>query len=75
MEPLLNNLGSNGPVWSLVAILLGLIWVLIKLLLAEKDKRIQDAKDNRDSLAQPLSYIRDSLDLIQKKIRISKGEE
>lgn len=75
MEALLNSLGSNGPSWALNGIFIMLIWTLIKLLLGEKDKRIADATKNRDDLAEPMKYIRDSLDLIQQKIRISKGEE
>lgn len=72
MEALINVLSDSGPVWTLVGILVGLLWILIKLLLSEKDKRIADAIKNRDDLVQPLKNIGDSLDLIKEKIRISR---
>jgi hypothetical protein len=75
MDELLKSLGSNGPAWTLVAILLLLSWALIKMLLSEKDKRIADAVKNRDDLVQPIGFIKDSLELIEKKIKISKGED
>lgn len=58
----------------LVLAILAIIW-LTKALLAEKDKRILGAEKVRDDLATPLAYIRDSLDLLQQKVKISKKAE
>lgn len=75
VDGLVTSLGGNGPAWTLVAILLALCWLLIRMLLAEKDKRIEDAVKNRDELAAPMKSIGESLERVEKKIRIAKGEE
>lgn len=75
MDPLLNNLSAQGGVLgTLVAILLGLCFLLVKLLLAEKDKRIEDANGYRDNIAEPLRRVADSQERIEGKILVAKGE-
>lgn len=73
MEALLSSLGESGPAWTLVAILIVLAWTLIKMLLAEKDKRIDDANKYRDSLAQPVADIGATLRRIEDKTIAAKG--
>ncbi len=68
-------LGGNGPVWSLVGILLALIWLLIKMLLAEKDKRIADATNNLQNIVQPIADIGKTLERIEDKTLIAKGKK
>lgn len=75
MEALLTTLSGGGPVWALVAILLFLVWILIKLLLAEKDKRVEDALKTKSDIIEPIGYIKDSLTLIKDKILVSKGRK
>lgn len=71
----LNQLATkNGLLGLLLAISLLAIWFLLKLLLNEKDKRLEDAKAVTTGITTPMAYIKDSLDLIQSKIKISKGE-
>lgn len=63
--------------------LLGVILVLMifgfiavsKLLLAEKDKRIDDAAKTRDNIAQPLKEMNESLARMEAKIIVSKKVE
>jgi hypothetical protein len=73
-DSLTQGLSGNGPAWSLVAILLSLVWFLIKMLLAEKDKRIEDATKNRDDLVTPIKNQGEALSRIEQKIRVAKGE-
>lgn len=75
VEGLTQGLSSNGPAWTLVAILLTLCWLLIKMLLSEKDKRIADAEKNRDDLVTPIKTMGESINRMEQKIRIAKGEE
>lgn len=71
----LSELAKQGLLGFFLAMSLGLNGILGKMLLYEKDKRIAEAKENRDSLVQPITYIKDSISLMEKKIRISKGQE
>jgi sensor domain CHASE-containing protein len=64
MEELLKSLGQNGPAWTLVALLFLALWVVIKMLISEKDKRIEAAEKVRDEVANPLKNINDRLDLL-----------
>lgn len=75
METLLPSLSTGGPVWALVGILICLVWILIKLLLAEKDKRIEDALKTKNDIIEPLGYLKDSLNIIKDKIMVAKGEK
>jgi hypothetical protein len=70
-----SGLGGSGPVWSLVGILLGLVWVLIKMLLAEKDKRIADATNNLQNIVQPIADIGKTLERIEDKTLVAKGRK
>jgi hypothetical protein len=49
--------------------------LLFKLLLAEKDKRIADAQNILNGIATSLTFIKDSLELIDQKVRVSKKAE
>lgn len=69
---LISKLADNGVVATLLAISLLVNWNLAKMLLAEKDKRIDGAEKVRNELIAPIGFIKESLDLIQEKIRISK---
>lgn len=73
MESLLNSLGSNGPAWTLVAVLIILAWTLIKMLLAEKDKRIEDANKYRDELVRPIEDLGKTLERLEEKTLVAKG--
>ena len=75
VETLLNNLSAQGGVLgTMVAILLGLCFLLVKLLLSEKDKRIADANSYRDNMAEPLRRVAESQERIEGKILVAKGE-
>ena len=50
-------------------------WLLFKLLLNEKDKRIEDALKSKNDIIEPIGYIKDSLNLIKDKILVSKGRK
>lgn len=71
---LLGELAGNGLLGLLLAISLSLNFMLGKMLLSEKDKRGDDARESRDSIGVPLAEIRDSLSYIERKIRVSKDE-
>lgn len=71
---LLNKLSDQGILGLLLAISLLANWLLLKLLLNEKDKRIDDAKAVTIGITTPLAFIKDSLGLIQEKVKVSKGE-
>lgn len=73
METLLNSLGGGGPVWTLVAILIILVWTLLKMLLTEKDKRIDDVRQSRDALVKPIEDIGKTLERIEDKTIVAKG--
>jgi|GEM_PF-4944575 len=73
MDELFKSLGANGPAWTLVAILIGLCWTLIKMLLTEKDKRIDDANRYQTDLVKPLNDVGKTLERIEDKTLIAKG--
>lgn len=75
VETLTQGLNGNGPAWTLVAILLSLVWLLLKMLLAEKDKRLDDAIKNRDDIVTNLKSQGEALTRIEQKVRIAKGEQ
>ncbi len=70
-----SGLSQSGPVWTLVGILLTLVWILIKMLLTEKDKRISDAVTNQNNLVQPLADIGKTLERIEDKTIVAKGRK
>lgn len=63
---------DSGVLGIMLAISLSANFWSIKMLLAEKDKRITGAEKVRDDLIAPIGFIRDSLALIQQKIQVSK---
>ena len=76
MDVLLNDLSKqDGVVGIILALTLIALFTVVRMLLIEKDKRIEDAKQVRDTIASPLEHIKDSLDLIQQKVTISKRAE
>lgn len=73
MDDALKTITTQGGVLGalLVITLLALAWA-IKMLLAEKEKRIVAAEKTRDDIAEPLKNIQKTQDLIYDKIVISK---
>lgn len=67
-DALANNYGLLG---LLLTISLTANGLLFKLLLDEKDKRISDAQNILNGIATSLTFIKDSLELIDQKIRVS----
>lgn len=74
VETLTQGLTGDGPTWTLIAILISVIWILIKMLLAEKDKRIEDATKIREDIVGPIKNIGEATSRIESKIRVAKGE-
>lgn len=70
--PFTDSLTASGPAWTLVAILLTLSWLLIKMLLTEKDKRIEDAKKTQDDIVLPIKNMGDTLERIEQKTLVAK---
>lgn len=71
----LNGIAKEGVLGLLLAASLVVVGILFKLLLYEKDKRIEDALKTKDNMMEPLEYIKDSLTLIKDKILVSKGRK
>lgn len=69
---LLTKLAENGVLSVILALSLWGNYYLAKILLAEKDKRIEGAEKVRDDIATPLSNLQKSTDLIYEKIVVSK---
>lgn len=67
------GIAKEGILGLLLAAALVVIGILFKLLLYEKDKRIEDALKTKQDVIEPLGNIKDSLTLIKEKILISKG--
>jgi peptidoglycan hydrolase CwlO-like protein len=68
----LGSLAERGVLGVLLAIAFTAVFFLFKMLLAEKDKRIEDATKVRDDLAEPIKSIKENIEKIQEKIIISK---
>lgn len=76
MDELLNQLVNNGGlIGAFLAASLTVNGILFKMLLAEKDKRIADAQTILSGIATSLTFIKDSLELIDQKVRVSKKAE
>ena len=69
----LPSLAKEGVLGLLLAGALAIIGILFKLLLYEKDKRIEDALKSKNDIIEPIGYIKDSLSIIKDKILVSKG--
>lgn len=76
MDVLFRELSNQGGLLgTLLAISLIALGWSVRMLLAEKDKRITDALATRDNLVEPIGFIKDSLSLIQQKVQISKDRD
>ena len=76
MDAMLESLSTEyGLLGLLLAGSIILVGILFRLLIAEKDKRIEDARKVNEEIATPLMFIKDSLALIDQKVRISKKAE
>ncbi len=75
MDALFQNLSEQGGVLgTLLALSIILIGLLGRLLLAEKDKRIQDANTYREDLVEPIGKIgRGFADLADRIERFTRG--
>lgn len=72
MDALISLLSNQGPFALLLAISLTMNFFLLKMLLNEKDKRIQEAKAVTDNIAMPLKLMQQSIDLQTAKIEEAK---
>lgn len=72
MSDLLTKLAGQSLLGLLLAISLTANYFLVKMILAEKDKRIVGAEKVRDDISTPLQNIQKTQDLIYDKIKISK---
>lgn len=72
---LLTKLSDQGLLGLLLAISLLANFQLGRMLLAEKDKRIVASEKVRDDVIAPIGYIRESLAIIQEKIKVSKDAQ
>lgn len=76
MSDLINAIGSDyGLIGLFLAVSLTMNGILFKLLLVEKDKRIEDAQNILNGVATSLTFIKDSLQLIDDKIRVARRAE
>lgn len=66
IEQLANNNGLLGLLLALALIAIGFLYKRNSEL---QDKRIQDAKDNRDTIVEPLRSIQRSLDYLTKEAK------
>lgn len=71
----LSQLAQQGLLGLLLALSLFANFLLLKMILAEKDKQIEAAHKVQNEIAAPLANIKDSIDLLQQKVRISKAAE
>jgi hypothetical protein len=73
MDGFLGNLAQNGILGLLLAITLTALFTCVKLLLTEKDKRIQDALDTKNNMVAAIDRQGQTLDRIEDKIRAVKS--
>jgi hypothetical protein len=66
---------NGGLIGAFLAASLTVNGLLFKMLLSEKDKRIEDAKTILSGIATSLTFIKDSLELLDQKVRVSKKAE
>lgn len=73
MDALVTNLGQNyGILGLLLAITLLALFTCVKLLLSEKDKRIQDALSTKNTIVDAIDRQGQTLERIEYKIRAVK---
>jgi hypothetical protein len=75
MDAALTELLKQGLLGVLLVIFIVGFIAVSKLLLAEKDKRIDDATKTRDSIAEPMRQMNESLARMEGKIIVSKKVE
>lgn len=74
MEPLLNSLSAQGGLLgTLLALAIVIIGLLGRLLLREKDKRIEDANKYRDDLVEPINKQGKAFEELSRQIEIRNG--
>lgn len=56
----LNTLAERGILGLLLALALFVIYILFKLLMSEKDKRLEDAKQLNNGLMNPIKQIQEN---------------
>jgi len=72
MDGMLSELGKQGLLGLLLAISLSMNFVLGRLLLREKDKRVEDANKYQDNLVAPVTDIGRTLERIERKTIVAK---
>jgi hypothetical protein len=76
MDALIQSLSAQGGILgTLLAISIILVGILGRLLLAEKDKRIQDAVKNRDEIVEPLKSLSGSVRDMIDTVKQSRGNK
>lgn len=76
MDELAKLLISNGGlIGAFLLASLSVNAILFKLLMEEKDKRIADAQNILNSIATSLTFIKDTLQLLDEKVRVSQRAE
>lgn len=76
MDELIKALLGDTPIERIIIALLVVGFIAVsKLLLSEKDKRISDAIVTRESIAEPMRQVKESLERMEGKIVISKKAE
>lgn len=73
MDALISALSGQGPFALLLAISLTTNFLLLRMVLNEKDKRIEEARKVTDDIALPLKLLQQSVDLQTAKIREAKS--
>jgi hypothetical protein len=75
MDAALAELLKQGLLGVLLVIFIVGFIAVSKLLLAEKDKRIDDAVKTRDNLAEPMRQLNESVARMEAKIIVAKKVE
>jgi hypothetical protein len=73
VESGLSSLMKEGVLGIMLAIALVLVFILGKLLLTEKDKRIEDAGKYQTDLVKPIADMGKTLERIEEKTLVAKG--
>lgn len=76
MDELAKALISNGGlIGAFLLASLSVNAMLFKLLMNEKDKRLADAQNILSGIATSLTFIKDTLELLDQKVRVSQRAE
>lgn len=65
---MLSQLAESGILGILLVVSFVAIYRLFKIILLEKDKRIEDAQKTRESISAPLEAMQKSVDLLSSRI-------